>query len=160
MKLKYQTRAEMPVPSNPLQGLSEMLSTTSRDCGEDRLIAAIYGVVCGWDDESYKQLAVQHNWSKENINVLKMWHKNFNECWNLFYDKEQNKITLEKLKEHCLLLKKHNPRLIGIGVNQLNSAFNLKLKITDFYKLSDELNLKVHKGKFWYFDDIFSSEND
>lgn len=59
-----------------------------------------------------------------------------------------------ELKIFSRLIKKHSPNTIGVGVAQINSHFGLKLKISDFYKLSEELKLKVHRGKFWYFDEI------
>lgn len=43
--LKWQTRDEMEVPTNPLQRLHETITLTSRDCGEDKMIAFIYGIV-------------------------------------------------------------------------------------------------------------------
>jgi len=73
---------------------------------------------------------------------------------------ELNKVSFKnELRMFARLVKKHNPRLIGIGISQLNEHFKLKLKIADFYKLSEELELKVHRGKFWYIDEILPSEN-
>lgn len=63
-----------------------------------------------------------------------------------------------ELRMFAKLVKKHNPSLIGIGISQLNDHFKLKLKIADFYKLSEHLELKVHRGKFWYIDEILPSE--
>lgn len=80
----WQTRDEMPYPTNPLQRLRETFAFTSRDCGEDKMIAFMYGIIMGWDDDSYSELKEQHNWSDKDIELQKMWHKNYNEAWNLF----------------------------------------------------------------------------
>ena len=74
---------------------------------------------------------------------------------------ELNKVSFKnELRMFARLIKKHNPSLIGIGISQLNEHFNLKLKIADFYKLSEELELKVRRGKFWYIDDILPSKTE
>jgi len=72
---------------------------------------------------------------------------------------ELNKVSFKnELRIFARLIKKHNPSLIGIGISQLNEHFNIKLKIADFYKLSEELELKVYRGKFWLLDSILPSE--
>ena len=77
----------MPYPTNALQELVEILCRTSRDCSEDKMIAAMYSIICGWDDESYKELAEKHEWSPEVIERQKMLHKNYNEAFRLFMEK-------------------------------------------------------------------------
>jgi hypothetical protein len=73
-------------------------------------------------------------------------------------EKRTIKISLIDFKveigEMCNLIKKHSPNQIGISIKSLNSHFGLKLKITDFYFLSNELGYKVRRGKFWYFDEM------
>ena len=72
---------------------------------------------------------------------------------------ELNKVSFKnELKIFARLIKKHNSSLIGIGVAQINNHFNIKLKIADFYKLSEELELRVHRGKYWYLDEILESK--
>ncbi len=89
-KLKWQTRDQMSVPTNPLQKLNEIFAFTSRDCSEDKMIACIYGIVMGWDKESYDELKIQHHWTEQDIELQKMWHENYKKAWNLFM--ESNKI--------------------------------------------------------------------
>ena len=60
----------------------------------------------------------------------------------------------EEIIELCKLIKKHNGSRIGIGVKDINEHFELKMKISDFYFLSEQLGYKVRRGKFWYFDDM------
>lgn len=88
-ELKWQTTNEMPTPTNPLQKMRETLAFTSRDCSEDKMISFLYGIIIGWNDESYDELKEKHNWSNEDIRLQKEWHKNYNKAWNLFI-------------EHCL----------------------------------------------------------
>lgn len=74
----------MPIPTNPLQKMKETHVFTSRDCGEDKMIAFLYGIVVGWNDESYNELKEKHNWSDEDVRLQKKWHENYNKAWNLF----------------------------------------------------------------------------
>ncbi|QQV90548.1 hypothetical protein Danklef1_64 [Polaribacter phage Danklef_1] len=60
----------------------------------------------------------------------------------------------EELIELCKLIKKHNGSRIGIGVKDINEHFKLKMKISDFYVLSEQLKYNVRRGKFWCFDDM------
>ncbi len=70
-------------------------------------------------------------------------------------EKRKVEISIDELKAEianlCKLIKKHNPMGIGIGHKQLNDHFGIKMKQTDFYKLSDQLEYKVYRGKFWLF---------
>jgi hypothetical protein len=84
--LKWQTRDEMTTPTNPLQRMRETFAFTSRDCSEDKMIAFLYGIVMGWDDESYNEIKSKHNWSDEDIRLQKQWHQNYNKAWNLFME--------------------------------------------------------------------------
>lgn len=84
--LKWQTRDEMEVPTNPLQRMRETFAFASRDCAEDKMIAFLYGVVMGWDDESYDELKDKHKWTDEDVRMQKDWHKNYNKAWNLLVD--------------------------------------------------------------------------
>lgn len=91
-KLKWQTRDEMPTPTNALQELNEILTRTSRDVSEDKMIACIYGIVVGWDDASYAELKQKHHWTDDNIKIQKTLHENYKKAWNLFMnDLEANK---------------------------------------------------------------------
>lgn len=87
-KLIWQTRNEMEFPTNALQRLQETFVFTSRDCSEDKMIAFMYGIVMGWDDESYSELQPKHNWSNKDIELQKMWHKNYKKAWQLFMNEE------------------------------------------------------------------------
>jgi len=89
-ELKWQTRDEMDYPTNPLQKLAETLTGTSQDCGEDKMIAFLYGVIVGWSDASYAELKEKHNWSDESVLLQKMWHSNYNKAWELFIQNNTN----------------------------------------------------------------------
>lgn len=90
-KLIFQTRDQMPIPTNALQKLVEIFSFTSRDCSEDKMMACLYGIIAGWDDESYNKLKEKHKWSDEDIQMQKLWHQNYNKAWNLFMENELKK---------------------------------------------------------------------
>ncbi len=97
--VKWQTRDEMSVPTNPLQKLTEILTSTSRDTGEDKMIAYMYGIIVGWSDESYEEFKTKHGWSDEDIRYQKLWHENYIKAWDAFMN-INNKITpkVRKLK--------------------------------------------------------------
>lgn len=92
-KLIWQSRDEMPYPTNALQKLKEILTMTSRDTAEDKMIACMYGIIVGWDDNSYKELQQTHNWSHEDVRLQKLWHKNFNKAWNLYINQPSTDTT-------------------------------------------------------------------
>ncbi len=77
-KLIWQTRDEMPTP----------FAFTSRDCSEDKMIAFMYGIVMGWDDDAYAELKAKHNWSDEDVRLQKLWHENYNKAWNAWMNGE------------------------------------------------------------------------
>lgn len=85
-KLKWQTRDEMPAPTNALQELREILTRTSRSVSTDKMIACMYGIIVGWDDGSYDELKVLHNWTDEQIEHQKLLHENYKKAWGLFMD--------------------------------------------------------------------------
>jgi len=84
--LKWQTRDEMPAPSNALQELVEILTRTSRDVSADPMTACMYGIIVGWDDKDYEELKTLHNWTDKNIEHQKMLHENYKKAWSLFMD--------------------------------------------------------------------------
>ena len=86
-KLPWQSRDEMAHPTNALQSLVESYTLTSKDMGENKFDAWVYGIIVGWDDESYDELASTHNWSAEQVTYNKMLHANFNEAWKLWMSK-------------------------------------------------------------------------
>jgi len=90
--VKWQTRDEFPVTTNPLQKLQEIFAFTSRDCSDDRMIACMYGIISGWDDASYAELQIKHNWSDKDVEFQKMWHENYNKAWNLFIEDYEAKM--------------------------------------------------------------------
>lgn len=84
--LKWQTRDDMPTPTNALQRLLETMTFSSRDMSVDKMTAFMYGIIAGWDDESYKELSEKHNWTNEDVDNMKMWHENYKIAWNLFIE--------------------------------------------------------------------------
>lgn len=63
----------------------------------------------------------------------------------------------QELKEVCRLIKRHNNSSFGITMKGINEHFGVKLKITDYYMLCDELGYKTRIGKksrYIHFDEI------
>jgi hypothetical protein len=67
---------------NPLRQIRNTLASTSRDCGKDKMIAYIYGIVCGWDNPSYKELKSIHGWTNDDIAQLKSMHRQYQNAMN------------------------------------------------------------------------------
>lgn len=70
------------VQTNPLKALSDLLAFSSRDWGEERDTAWLYGIVCGWDgdegDESaMPEVAAKFGWADDRIARLRALHRNF-----------------------------------------------------------------------------------
>ena len=82
--LKWQTRDDFPVTTNPLQKLNEIFAFTSRDCSEDKMVACMYGIVMGWDDAAYAELKPKLNWSDDDVKWQKLWHENYKKAWNSY----------------------------------------------------------------------------
>lgn len=82
--LIWQSRDEMDAPTNPLQSLRESYTRTSKDMAESKFDAWTYGIIAGWDDESYKELSVKHGWSDKQVSYNKLLHQNYLKAWNLF----------------------------------------------------------------------------
>jgi hypothetical protein len=76
----------MDIPTNPLQKLRETMCFTSRDVGEDKMIAFMYAIIVGWNDEAYEDLRKTHNWSDRDIALQKEWHLNYKKAWNLYME--------------------------------------------------------------------------
>lgn len=70
-------------PENPLQALVMSLCGTSKDMGEQKFDAYLYGVIVGWEDSAYDELKVRHNWSEQVVQYQKLLHQNFIKAWNL-----------------------------------------------------------------------------
>lgn len=70
-------------PENPIQALVMSLCRTSKDMGEQKFDAYLYGVIVGWDDGAYIQLKEKHGWTDKQIEYQKMLHQNLIKAWNL-----------------------------------------------------------------------------
>ncbi len=84
VKLKWQDRSVMKDPTNALQVLCESYTRTSKDMGLCKFDAWAYGIIVGWDDESYAELKPMHGWTDEEIEYNKLLHQNYRKAWNLF----------------------------------------------------------------------------
>jgi len=81
---QWQTRDILGSTTNPLQYLVEMLTGTAKDMSELKMDAALYGIIVGWDDESYAELKEKHNWSDEHIENQKRFHQEYIKAWNAY----------------------------------------------------------------------------
>ena len=89
--LLWQSRDEMDKPTNALQSLLESYTMTAKDMSENKFDAWVYGIIAGWDDDCYAELAQSHNWRPEQVAYNKMLHANYNEAWKLWMEKHGGK---------------------------------------------------------------------
>lgn len=106
IEMIWQTRDEMENPTNALQSLLESYTRSSKDMSECKFDAWVYGIIVGWDDSSYKELSVKHNWSEEQINYNKLLHYNYCKSWELFIKNENS--NTEKVSVDFLEWKEEN----------------------------------------------------
>ena len=81
IEVPWQTRDMMKFPTNPLQRIAETFAFASDDLGADKRMAFLYAIVLGWDDASYRELQPKHNWSDEDVVMMKNWHKEYCRAW-------------------------------------------------------------------------------
>lgn len=70
--LPYSTPQE-----DPKESLKDTLAFSVDDWTQTRAMAWVWGIVCGWDDESLAELAPRFNWSDEAVARLKRLHERF-----------------------------------------------------------------------------------
>lgn len=70
---------------NPLDAIADAIAFNSRDFGESRFEAWIYGIVCGWDDETgdpdsgdaMAAVAAKVGWTADQVADLRALHANW-----------------------------------------------------------------------------------
>lgn len=70
------------VQADPLRALNDLLAFSSRDWGEERDTAWLWGIICGWDgdegDESaMPEVAAAFGWTDEQVEQLRALHHSF-----------------------------------------------------------------------------------
>ena len=55
----------------PLDSISTAIAFTPHDWSTNHRMAWIYGIACGWDEESLAELTEQHGWKPETVERLK-----------------------------------------------------------------------------------------
>jgi hypothetical protein len=64
-------------PENIFESLENCVAHHVRDWSLNKRDAWIFGIVCGWDDESFEELVERHKWTPEAVERLKKLHANF-----------------------------------------------------------------------------------
>ena len=65
-------------PECPLESLVDCVAFDCRDWAEGKRDAWIYGIVCGWDDGSFRELKDKFGWDDAAVGRLKRLHYRFN----------------------------------------------------------------------------------
>jgi hypothetical protein len=58
-----------------LKSIHDTITFSSKDWGKEKRDAWIYGVVCGWDKESYEEIALKFGWTDDDVERNKQLHK-------------------------------------------------------------------------------------
>lgn len=71
-----------PDTLHPIESIRSLLATDSRDWGEDRGDAWLWGIVMGWDDEDLECSAMElvarkHDWDEATVARLRLLHERF-----------------------------------------------------------------------------------
>lgn len=62
---------------NPIEALKTTLAFSVDDWADTRAKAWVWGIVCGWDEESEIELAETFGWSTESLERLRRLHAVF-----------------------------------------------------------------------------------
>ena len=63
------------IDDNCLCSIERTIAFDVYDWSEDSRSAWIYGIVMGWDAESYQQLMQKFHWTEQNVEKNKRYHK-------------------------------------------------------------------------------------
>jgi hypothetical protein len=55
--------------------IHDAIAFSSRDWAEHHRDAWIYGIICGWDDASYRELKAKHRWTDDTVSRNKRLHQ-------------------------------------------------------------------------------------
>ena len=90
---------------NSLERIRQTFAFTSLDCSKDKMIAFLYGIVMGWDDNSFKELMDLHNWSDKDVVDIKMWHENYIKTMKLLGgDNHNNEVKSLTVHEKAVIM--------------------------------------------------------
>lgn len=62
---------------DPINSLADTLAFSADDWSASRAMAWVWGIVCGWDDDSFTELAPRFRWTAEQVERLKRLRANF-----------------------------------------------------------------------------------
>jgi len=74
------------LPVNCLEHLVNILSFSSKDWSKEPRDIWIYGIICGWDEDSLEELKWKYNLKSIQIKVMRKLHKQFNKLKELNKD--------------------------------------------------------------------------
>lgn len=75
------TLADIGPSENPLEALYIQQTSDSKDLSLDKRDAWRYGIIVGWDNASYEELAIKHQWRPEDIDRNKRLHTKYIQAW-------------------------------------------------------------------------------
>jgi hypothetical protein len=73
--------------NNPLVRLHNMIATSAKDFSVGTLDLFIYGIILGWDDDSYSEFVMKNRMTIEQAKSNRLDHKEYKKLVNKFKDK-------------------------------------------------------------------------
>jgi len=67
---------------NSLESIRDTFVKSSKDWALTKQDSWLYGIIVGWDNESYQSLSKKWNWSKEDVDLNKNLHNHYENLRN------------------------------------------------------------------------------
>lgn len=67
--------------NNPLESIHDCIVFSCRDWAKDKRSAWIYGIVVGWDSDSYEEMMEKFKWSEEEVKRNIVLHGIYAKLW-------------------------------------------------------------------------------
>lgn len=71
-----------------IDSLHSAIVFSSHDWSRDKRLAWVYGIIVGWDDDSFEELKERFGWSDKTIERLKKYHEEIEKVYKLYSDEE------------------------------------------------------------------------
>lgn len=71
------TERKVMKTENVKESVENCMTFHARDWSLNKRDAWMYGIVCGWDDESMPEVAALHGWSAAEVERLRRLHENW-----------------------------------------------------------------------------------
>lgn len=130
------------------ESLKATISLHSRDWSLNHRDAWLYGIICGWDEFSLRELKKLHGWDDETISRLIKLNKDFESLQKqkaLTVQSTEIKEIVEHLNQVCKTNYKHT---------SAKTKTLVKTRLKDGFTLEDFKKVHITKFAEWYGTDM------